>query len=159
MNSSPFSINYYFNIIRKLADKYWFVPLVLIVLVKVVLLINNIKSFITFVIIFYSIYIIFSCKYRQVLAGINWLFHIISNINPNFVYTNKNNIHNESDINDFNIEEKENKANKTIIVKKKFYVNVEKKIVIRQQHNYYLVMEKNEESNGLIEASDPTAID
>jgi hypothetical protein len=69
------------------------------------------------------------------------------------VSTAKNNVNDESNISDYEeINKKE--TNKTVIVKKKFYVNVEKKIVIRQQHNYYLVIGKSEEQIDCNEPSD-----
>jgi hypothetical protein len=74
--SSSFSFNYYFNFIKKLADKYWFVPLLLVAVVKVVLLnINNLKNFIIFMVIFYTIFIITTNRYKQVLDGINLFFN------------------------------------------------------------------------------------
>ena len=154
MYSSSFSINFYFNILRRLSDKYWFVPLLFIVMVKLVFLLNSLKSFIVFAIIFYTIYVfITTSKGKQILTVFNWFFNLLFTQNYNFVSTNKQkNVHDEPEIS--NIEEKKKETHKTIIVKKKFYVNVEKKIVIRQQHNYYLVMEKNEEPNGQIETSD-----
>jgi hypothetical protein len=106
-------------------------------------------------ILFYSIFIITTNQYKQLLDGIHWFFNILLNKKHNYASTAKNNVKDESNIiNDYDEEIKKKETSKTIIVKKKYYLNVEKKIVIRQQHNYYLVLGKREEPIDCNEPSD-----